>query len=269
MKTIPKIIAEIGHNHMGDIDLAKKMIFEAHKAGADYAKFQTFSTKFLKAGPWDHDGRLEIYKKAELDKNQHIDLMNYCDKLGIKFLTSVFNHNDVGWLSELRNQEIKVASMEINNDKILSAVNDKFEKVFLSTGASTWEEVRNVKKYINKSELIIFHCVSSYPTNLENANLPRINDLKEIHSNIGYSGHCKGIYDAIASIEYGVSYIEKHFTTDRGLPGRDNTFAITPKELKMLVDYKNNYSLMNKNLGIEMQDIEEDVNTNYRNRWTK
>ena len=114
-----KIIAEIGWNHMGDMDLAKKMIVAAHKAGADFAKFQTWSVKNLKPGPWDIDGRLEIYKKAELTKEKHNLLKNYCDEIGIGFLTSVFNVNDVGWLSELNREIIKVPSHEIYNKEYI------------------------------------------------------------------------------------------------------------------------------------------------------
>ena len=114
-----QIIAEIGWNHMGDMDLAKKMIDASKYAGADYAKFQTWSTKNLKPGPWDTDGRLEIYKKAELTRDQHFLLKEYCDSSNIKFLTSVFNHNDIEWLIDLKIDTIKVASMEIHIKKSL------------------------------------------------------------------------------------------------------------------------------------------------------
>ena len=266
MKT--KIIAEIGWNHMGDMDLAKKMIDATKEAGADYAKFQTWSTKNLKSGPWDTDGRLEIYKKAELKKDQHFMLKEYCDSIGIQFLTSVFNHNDVSWLSELGIETIKVASMEIHNENILEAVNSNFNNILLSTGASNWSELLNAKKIIDESKLTLLHCVSSYPTKAENVNLPRIDKIREIHPKVGYSGHFKGIDDAIAALSYNIDYIEKHFTIDNNLPGRDNQFSITTQELKELVNYKNNFFDMNKDLGNEMQDLELDVHENYRSRWT-
>ena len=91
----PLLIAEIGWNHMGNMKLAKKMILEAKKNGADFAKFQTWSVKNLKNGPWDSDGRKEIYQKAELTKEMHEELFEYCIKKKIKFLTSIFNFKDI------------------------------------------------------------------------------------------------------------------------------------------------------------------------------
>ena len=102
-----KVIAEIGWNHMGDMELAKEMVAAAGEAGADYAKFQTWSVDNLKRGPWDNDGRLEIYKKAELSRKQHEEMAEYCDSKNILFLTSVFNINDVEWLAEINKNTIK------------------------------------------------------------------------------------------------------------------------------------------------------------------
>ena len=136
MKT--KIIAEIGWNHLGDIDLAKKMISSASKCGADYAKFQTWSVKHLIPGPWDTDGRLELYKKSEITEKQHEILIQECKNNGIQFLTSIFNAEHVDFLYSLGQKEIKVASMEINNLDLLKKIDKNFEKVFISTGASKY-----------------------------------------------------------------------------------------------------------------------------------
>jgi len=263
-----KIIAEIGWNHMGDMDLAKKMISAAKDAGADYAKFQTWYTKNLKSGPWDTDGRLELYKKSQLSKDQHYILKEYCDEVGINFLTSIFNAEDAVWLSELSKDALKVPSMEIQNHDILKAIDGKFNIIIISTGAANWDEILEVKNIINTSELHLLHCVSSYPTLAKNINLPRINKILEVHPNVGYSGHLKGIDDAIASLYYKPSFIEKHFTIDNSLPGRDNEFSITPDDLKRLVDYRNNFELMSIDLGSEMQEVELDVHNNYRGRWS-
>lgn len=252
----------------GRYGFSKKMIKAAKDSGADYAKFQTWSTDNLKSGPWDTDGRLELYKKSQLSKEQHYLLRDYCEEVGIKFLTSIFNAQDASWLSELSKNAMKIPSMEIQNHDILKAVDGKFDIIIISTGASKWEEIINAKNLIKSSTLHLLHCVSSYPTNAKNVNLPRINKLLEIHPHVGYSGHLKGIDDAIASLNYEPSFIEKHFTVDNNLPGRDNEFSITPEELKRLVDYKNSFKLMNLDLGIEMQDIESDVNQNYRGRWS-
>lgn len=164
---------------------------------------------------------------------------------------------------------IKIPSPEVNNEKLLKTVNGNFKTVIVSTGTATWKEIKKVKEIINKSKLILLHCVSAYPANEQNINLPRISELKKINKSVGYSGHLIGINDAIASLNYNPSFIEKHFTLDNNLPGRDNKFALLPKELKQLVDYKNSFQLMNKYRGKNFQKIELDMRTNYRGRWSK
>ena len=113
------------------------------------------------------------------------------------------------------------------------------------------------------------HCVSTYPCNYESANLPRINSLKKLFKHVGYSGHCEGIFDAIASINYGVKVIEKHFTLDKSLPGRDNKFAILPSEIKNLSKYLSSVQLMKQEKGKDLQKSELDTYKNYRGRWKK
>ena len=263
-----KIIAEIGWNHMGDMQLAKEMVSAASESGADYVKFQTWSTKNLKNGPWDNDGRKEIYEKAELTRQQHCDLIAYCQKCNILFLTSIFNNEDADWLINLGINIIKVPSHEVYNKKLLSAVNGGFKTVIVSTGAAKWEEVRAIPQFITKSDLVLMHCVAAYPCPSDKVNLPRINALKELVEHVGYSGHFFGIEDAVAALSYKVAYIEKHFTIDRNLPGRDNKFAILPQHLKSLVEYRDINEDMNKNLGLDLQTCEQDIFTNYRGRWS-
>tara|TARA_B100000315_G_C14593011_1_gene596980 strand:+ start:3752 stop:4564 length:813 start_codon:yes stop_codon:yes gene_type:complete len=264
-----QIIAEIGWNHMGDMSLAKEMISAASDSGAQYVKFQTWSVDNLKKGPWDSDGRREIYKKAELSRDQHVELFNYCNQNNISFLTSVFNYNDVEWIRDILSlQTIKIPSHEIYNVELISMVDGLFEQVFISTGAAKWKEITTITNKIKKSNLVLFHCVSAYPCPAKNINLPRILELKKLCNNVGYSGHYFGIDDAIASLNYGVNYIEKHFTIDRNLPGRDNNFAILPDELATLVEYCRNHELMNRVLGVEMQSVELDTYKYYRGRWS-
>ena len=113
------------------------------------------------------------------------------------------------------------------------------------------------------------HCVSAYPCSFEDINLPRINHLSELSPSVGYSGHLFGIEDALASLSYGVEVIEKHFTIDRTLPGRDNENAILPKQMKTLTDFCKSYDSMNIDKGKNLQDSELDVLDNYRGRWSK
>ena len=148
-----QIIAEIGWNHLGDIKLAEEMICAASESGADYAKFQTWSVKHLKPGPWDHDGRLELYKKSEITEDHHFKLVDYCKKYKIKFLTSIFNKSHVELLMSLGLKEVKVASMEINNIDLLNKVNESFENIFISTGAADLSEIKTAREVVSKSNL--------------------------------------------------------------------------------------------------------------------
>ena len=263
------MIAEIGWNHMGDMNLAKEMISAASEAGADYAKFQTWSTKNLKQGAWNQDGRIEIYQTAELSRDQHYELSDFCTAKGIQFLTSVFNLSDVKWLSELCNNAIKVPSHEVYNQELILSLDANFDKILISTGAASWNEVSKLTNMINHSSLYLLHCVSSYPCPAENVNLPRISSLKKLCENVGYSGHFFGIDDAIAAISYDIKIVEKHFTLDRSLPGRDNQYAILPNELKEICDFRDNFSKMQIMHGDEYQSCEQDIIDNYRGRWSK
>ena len=262
-----KIIAEIGWNHMGDMELAKKMIDAAANNGADYAKFQTWKVERLKKGSWDTDGRKEIYNKAELSKNDHILLKEYCDLKGIKFMSSVFSVNDAQDLKEITTECVKIPSFESTNLDLLKYVNDNFDWVVISTGTTTLEEVKKTLKVMEKDKTTILHCVSSYPCSPENANLPKLETLKQLTPHVGYSDHSEGVEIAKVSLEYGIEVIEKHFTINRELPGRDNKFAILPENLK---DLKNYIEIRKKTMiphGDDFQEIELDSRINYRGRF--
>lgn len=232
-----KIVSEIGWNHMGDLTLAKEMIHASKESGADIVKFQTWSVDRLKPGPWDEDGRLEIYKKAELSENDHQQLKAYSEGLDIEFLSSVFSVHDAKLLFELSISSVKIASAESRNVELLSYCDDNFDTIYLSTGTSSVSEIEQHLKYLPTSNIILLHCISSYPLEPKNANLPRINSLKKLSDRVGYSDHTFGVETAKISLEYDIDVIEKHFTLDNNLPGRDNKFAILPHQLKELSDY--------------------------------
>ena len=164
---------------------------------------------------------------------------------------------------------IKIASMENNNKEILNEAEKNYDEIFMSTGATTENEIKDLSNSINQEKFVIFHCVSSYPTPPESVNLPRINHLRKYFKRVGYSGHLKGISDALASLKYNPECIEKHFTIDNNLPGRDNQFSILPDQMKTLSKYINELDAMNNDLGLDMQQIESEVYKNYRNRWSK
>ena len=265
-----ELIAEIGWNHMGDMSLAEEMISEASKAGAEYCKFQTWKVKNLKNGPWNSDGRLEIYNKAELSNQDHINLVDLCKKYKTNFLTSVFNIKDLDFILQLSNQAIKIPSHEVYNLDLIKEACKKFKKIFISIGACKWEEFNNILNLdINLEKVFFMHCVSSYPLTDENVNFPKLLEIKKKHKQIGYSGHLKGIDDAIAAISFGAMVVEKLFTIDNNLPGRDNKFALLPKDLKIISNYRDIFSKMNIDKGLDVQECEMDIYKNYRGRWSK
>lgn len=231
------IIAEIGWNHCGDMNLAKKMILAAKENGATYAKFQSWSVNRLKPGEWDNDGRREIYEKAELTKEQHIELISYCNENKIEFLSSVFSIEDAKLLVDLNRKSVKIPSFESRNHDLIKYCNENFETVFMSTGTSTLEEIKESISFFSKATLYLMHCVSVYPGEYRIANLSKMIELQKIHPLVGYSDHIEGVESAKIAIGEGAILIEKHFTINNELPGRDNKFAILPHQLKNLSDY--------------------------------
>ncbi len=265
-----ELIAEIGWNHMGDFQLLKKMVRAAAEAGATYAKFQTWRVKNLKPGPWDEDGRRDIYKAAELTTSDFFKVKRTCEEHGVNFLTSVFNPEDLEDMARVSDEAIKIPSPEVANIPLLEGAGKLFKKVYLSTGASTEEELDQAIDILRSldCELTLLHCVSIYPCPDDKVNLPRIKRLKEKHSRVGFSDHTPDNLSALFAIALGVDCIEKHFTIDKNLPGRDNRFALLPDEFKAIADAAARYELMSHDLGLEFQPEEKEQREIYRGRWS-
>lgn len=264
-----KIIAEIGWNHCGDMGLAKQMITAAAENGAAYAKFQTWSVDRLASGPWDTDGRREIYVNAELTKDRHIELINHCKSVNIEFLSSVFSIPDARLLVDLGVRSVKIPSFESRNIELIKYCDDMFDTIYMSTGTSTFYEIAESLRhcaYIDK--WTVLHCVSSYPCLPENANIQR---MLYLHNNlwcdVGYSDHVEGVDSAKVAVARGACVIEKHFTIDKNLPGRDNKFAILPGELKDLSNFIQLYERMMINHGPDYQTCEQESRDIYASRF--
>lgn len=264
-----KIIAEIGWNHMGDIKLAKKMIMEAKKNGADLVKTQIFNTKNLKNGPWDKDGRREIYEKAELNKKKFKKLYDYSKKIKCEFFASAMSVEDAKLIKEINNNIIKIPSMESRNHKLIDYCSKNFKNIIISSGTSTFKEILSSCKNIPKKKLIVLHCVSSYPCKFSDINLPKIELFKKYFKKVGFSDHTLGIKVSVLSLKYKPIYIEKHFTIDKSLPGRDNKFAILPKELRLLKDYIKTSIEVNQFKGKNFLKCEIEARKVYSGRWSK
>ncbi len=269
METI--VIAEIGWNHMGNMDLARQMIIKAKESGASIAKFQTWQVTKLKDGEWDHDGRKEIYLKAELSEDDHKLLIQCCRDNQISFMSSAFSVEDAKLLKNLKCEHIKIPSFEISNIELLSYCKSNFKKIYLSTGTANEEEILQVKNLFSNwdGKLIVMHCVSAYPCEAKNINLPRIKHLRKYFDHVGFSDHTQGIKSTISSTNLSPVAIEKHFTIDKSLPGRDNKFAILPDDMFFLTSYLKEKNLSMIDHGINYQDIENSSREFYRGRFDK
>ena len=265
----PIVIAEIGWNHMGDMELAEKMIIRAKESGADIAKFQTWQVSRLKEGEWDLDGRKEIYIKAELSEKDHILLMQVCKKNEIEFMSSAFSISDAKLLKKLGCNHLKIPSFEIGNLNLLNYCKDNFKKIYLSTGTANEKEILDVKSMFENwdGKLIVMHCVSAYPCESKNINLPRINHLRNYFNHVGFSDHTQGIKATISSLSLNPEAIEKHFTVNKDLPGRDNKFAILPSEMSFLTSLIKDKNLSMIDHGISFQEIETSSREEYRGRF--
>ena len=230
------IIAEIGENHVGDMERAKRMVAEAAKAGVDMVKFQSY----LASEVADDDPEKEWFAKVQLSDKAHYELKEYAEQHGVEFLSSPFSLNRAKLLCEgLGLKKIKIASSEMLNFPLLDYINEHAEVIFLSTGMATLDEIKTALTHLNKIKTCyIMHCVTQYPTKSEDTNLRAITTLKTAfpEHHIGYSDHTIGIQAALVAVALGAEVIEKHFTLDKNLPGTDHILSADPDELREMTE---------------------------------
>ncbi len=251
-KTI--IIAEAGVNHNGSIEIAKKLIDVAANAKADYVKFQTFKTenvvsKFAKKAKYQiknlkskNDFQYEMIKSFELNYNNFNELVKYCNKKKIKFLSTAFDLESLDYLFEIGIDLFKIPSGEITNYQYLKKIASFNKPVILSTGMSTINEIESALNILysgklKKENITILHCNTDYPTKLTDVNLRAMLDLeKKFNTKVGYSDHTLGITVPLAAVSLGAKIIEKHFTIDRNMVGPDHAASLEPKELTEMIN---------------------------------
>lgn len=230
------IIAEIGANHNGDINLAKKMIDAAKGCGCDVVKFQswTYDSLFNK----DFKDLEDDARRYSLTEQDFRELFRYCR--GIEFLCTPFSRDEVDFLVDMGMKRIKIASMDLNNLEFLEYVAKKGKPIILSTGLGSKTEIIEAVWTIEEhnKDLTILHCVSHYPPDDGNINLNNIVGLQERYPRytIGFSDHSIGTDIAIAAAALGADVIEKHFTIDRNMEGWDHGISATPEEMAKIVD---------------------------------
>lgn len=252
------IIAEAGVNHNGDFGLAKKMIEVAKKCGADYIKFQTFITekdisKIAKKAEYqknnldENDNQFNMVKKLELSFIQFKELKKYCDKIGIKFLSTPFELDSVEFLDSLDLDMWKIPSGEITNLPYLIKIAKTGKPIVMSTGMCNIDEIRNAVRWLKDNscgKITLLHCNTEYPTPFEDVNMNAMITMKEEFGlEIGYSDHTMGIEVAIAAVAMGAKVIEKHFTLDKKMDGPDHQASLEPNELNAMIKAIRNIEL--------------------------
>ncbi|MDK2901692.1 MAG: N,N-diacetyllegionaminate synthase [Thermosediminibacterales bacterium] len=244
------IIAEAGINHNGNIEIAKKLVDIASEAGADAVKFQSFKAEKLvsrnakkaeyqKNTTDKSESPLDMLKRLELDFKNHKELISYCRKRNIIFLSSPFDLESIDLLNRLGVEIFKIPSGEINNLPYLRKIGKLKKKVILSTGMSTLDEIKDALDILRENgttDIIVLHCNTEYPTRVEDVNLRAMETIRRTFNiEVGYSDHTLGIEVPIAAVAMGAAVIEKHFTLDKNMEGPDHKASLEPNELREMV----------------------------------
>ncbi len=246
----PFIIAELSANHNGNLKRAKEIMLAAKNGGADAVKIQTYTADSMtidsekndfkiKHGLWKNNNLYNLYKSAETPFSWQKDLFDYAKKIDIIIFSTPFDEKGVDLLEKLKTPFYKVASFEITDLSLISYIATKGKPMFLSTGMSNENEIGEaleVARSFGANEIILFHCISSYPALLKESNLNMILTLrKKFNTLVGLSDHTIGLEAALIATGLGVVAIEKHFTLDRREKGPDSSFSMNPTEMKKLV----------------------------------
>jgi N,N'-diacetyllegionaminate synthase len=245
------VIAEAGVNHNGDYEIARRMIIEAKKAGADAIKFQTFKAESLVSSSASKaeyqvkntgvtESQQDMLKRLELSYEQFKNLSQYALDLEIDFLSTPFDEESIEFLRSFKMPFFKVPSGEITNLPYLHKIEETKIPIIISTGMSTLSEIEEALQVFDmydKKKIILLHCNTQYPTPFHDVNLRAMDTLKQQFGvEVGYSDHTLGIEVPIAAVALGAVIIEKHFTLDRKMEGPDHKASLEPKELEDMIN---------------------------------
>jgi N-acetylneuraminate synthase len=253
--TQPYIIAELGSNHNGDMGIAKKLIIEAKDAGADCVKFQSWSKDSIFSKKKYEDNYFtdddyrdrsdytleEVVEEYSISESELLEMTNFAAEIGIDCTSTPFNKKEADFLvNKMKTPFIKVASMDLNNFPFLEYLSKKGKPMIISTGLSELHEIDKAIKTIENSgnnQIIILHCVATYPPLDNDINLNNIKTLMLAYPEypIGFSDHTIGVSIPLASVALGVCLIEKHFTLDKEMDGWDHKVSATKNEMQDIV----------------------------------
>jgi len=241
---LPFIVAEIGINHNGDLNLAKKLIDMAVFAGCDAVKFQKRTIELVytpeelakeRESPFGTTNG-DLKRGLEFGEKEYQEIDRYCKERGIIWFASPWDVRSVDFLEKFNVPCYKIASPCLTDDELLKYVKSKGKPIILSTGMSTEEEIKRAVKILGEKNLVVLHCTSTYPSKLEELNLKVINWLKkEFNCPVGYSGHETGIVEPVMAVVLGACVVEKHITLDRAMWGSDHAASLEPNGLNRLV----------------------------------
>ncbi|TES91577.1 MAG: N-acetylneuraminate synthase [Anaerolineales bacterium] len=241
------IVAEIGINHNGDLDIAKQLIDVAKWAGADAVKFQKRTPELcvpedqkdkMRETPWGYITYLEYRLRIEFDKKEYREIDRYCREKGMMWFASPWDEQSVDLLEEFQPVCYKIASASLTDDVLLKRLKETGRLLILSTGMSTMEDIRKTVDFLGLDNLMIAHTTSTYPCEPEELNLRMIPTLREeFPVPIGYSGHEVGLVPSTIAVSLGACLVERHITLDRALWGSDQAASVEPGGLRRLVKY--------------------------------
>lgn len=242
------ITAEIGINHNGDLETAKKLIDGSKKAGADAVKFQKRTIDLVyektmldghRESPWGTTQR-EQKEGLEFNKDEYLEIDRYCKDLGIEWFASAWDVESQYFLRQFNSKYNKVASAMLMHKKLVEAIIEEQKHTFISTGMHTMEEIKEVVNMFRASgcPFELMHCCSTYPMDVKDANLKMINTLREVFScDVGYSGHEVGLGVSVGAAAMGITSLERHITLDRSMYGSDQSASVELAGFSKLIKY--------------------------------
>ena len=240
------LIAEIGSNHNGDLEVAKQMIEAAVHAGVGAVKFQKRTPeiatppeqqKQMRETPWGYITYLEYRHKVEFSEAQYGEIDRYCKELGIPWMASVWDESSVDFMEKFDTPAYKIPSASLTDHNLLKHVRKTGKPLIISTGMSTMQQIHKAVQAAGAENLVIMHCTSTYPCEPEELNLKMIETLRAEFPNnpIGYSGHEVGLVPSAVAVAFGACMVERHLTLDRAMWGSDQAASVEPWGLMRLV----------------------------------
>lgn len=229
------IIAEIGINHNGSVDMAKKMIDIAVTTGCDAVKFQKRTIDIVYTEEELAKERKSVFgntngdlkRGLEFGYEEYCEIDSYCKEKGIIWFASCWDEKSVDFMEQFNPPCYKIASASLTDDKLLKYTRSKGKPILLSTGMSTLEQIKHAVEILGTDDLVIYHCTSTYPSNANETNLRAIESLKKIFNvPIGYSGHERGVTPSVLAVALGASSVERHITLDRTNWGSDQAASL-------------------------------------------